>query len=228
MLIKSFGCSFIFGTDLPDSDNAGKHSKLTWPALIARKLSFDYQCHAQGGIGNFHILKRILHHAAMDNSQDVFYIIGWTWIDRFDYIKSSSRDNNWKETWETITPTTESRAGKFYYKNFQSELGDKLSSLIHIRSAVDILEQKQIPFLMTYMDPLIIDRRWHSPNAVVDCQQRVLPYLHTFDGDTFLEWSKQKGFPISKTLHPLEQAHSAGAELVLPQVHAALNSSSVL
>jgi len=227
MLIKSFGCSFIFGNDLPDT-SGDTASNLTWPALVAKKLSVDYQCYAQGGSGNFQILKRILHHAATDVAQDVFYIIGWTWMDRFDYIESSSGTNNWKEHWQTITPTTKSRAANFYYKNFHSELNDKLSSLINIRSAVDILEQKRIRFLMTFMDNLIFDRQWHAPNAVVDCQDRVRPYLHTFDDVTFLEWSKEKGFPISETLHPLKAAHVAGAELMLPKVRDLLDTSSVL
>jgi hypothetical protein len=38
--------------------------------------------------------------------------------------------------------------------------------------------------------------------------------LTQFDGKNFLEFSKQKGFLISETLHPLEAAHQAGFELI--------------
>jgi hypothetical protein len=35
-----------------------------------------------------------------------------------------------------------------------------------------------------------------------------------FQEKTFLEYSKEKGFPISETLHPLEPAHQAAFELI--------------
>jgi hypothetical protein len=35
-----------------------------------------------------------------------------------------------------------------------------------------------------------------------------------FENKTFLEFSKQKGFAISPTLHPLEDAHQAAFELI--------------
>jgi hypothetical protein len=38
--------------------------------------------------------------------------------------------------------------------------------------------------------------------------------MTTFEDQTFLEWSKQKGFEISKSLHPLENAHQAAFELI--------------
>ena len=58
--VKSFGCSFSFGTDLPDINN-NQPSKLTWPALVANHLDLKYECYAVGGCGNLQILENILN-----------------------------------------------------------------------------------------------------------------------------------------------------------------------
>ena len=211
MMLKSFGCSFIFGTDLPDDNRTGRYatySRLTWPALIAKKLNMCYHSYARPGTGNLRILEQVLTQAAT-NEQD-FFVIGWTWIDRFDYRDIST------ETWRTILPVETDARAEFYYRNLHSEYVDKLKTLTYIRTAVDVLEQKGIPFLMTYMDPLMFDRTWHATPAVTDAQDRILPYMTCFDGDTFLNWSKQNGHEISSTLHPLETAHRAAADLTLP------------
>lgn len=215
MIVKSFGCSFIFGTDLADAGHGTDASNFTWPALIAQQLGTKYICRAQGGIGNFIILRRILENISMDRGQDAFYIISWTWIDRFDYLLENT-DPKLNEQWHTLTPAEHSTPADFYYRNFHTELKDKMSSLVYIKSAIDTLNQNNIPFLMTYMDPLILDQTWHAPAMVTDCQAAVTPWLKTFEGQTLLEWSKNKGFPISETLHPLESAHAAAADIIMP------------
>lgn len=213
MMLKSFGCSFIFGSDLPD-DGYGSgyatYSKLTWPALVAKKLNVNYHCYARPGAGNLRILEQVLTQAAT-NEQD-FFVIGWSWIDRFDYRDIAT------ETWKTVLPVETDERAEFYYRNFHSEYVDKFKTLTYIRTAIDVLEQKQIPFLMTYMDPLMFDRTWHATPAVTDAQDRVRPYMTEFDSHTFLDWSRQNGFEISPTLHPLEAAHQAASELILPKV----------
>ena len=106
MKIKSFGCSFIYGTDLQDEPNIeivqdlrGEYSHLTWPALLSKKLGHDYECFARPGSGNLQIAERILNEC---NSKDSnFFIINWTWIDRFDY--NERPDDVW-QPWGTLHP----------------------------------------------------------------------------------------------------------------------------
>ncbi len=201
----------MFGTNLSDDGRTGGYatfSRLTWAAHLSRRLSMRYHCYAKPGAGNLRILEQVLTHAAT-NEQD-FFVIGWSWIDRFDYQDIST------ETWRTVLPVETDERAEFYYRNFHSEYADKLKTLIHIRTAVDVLEQKGIPFLMTYMDPLMFDRTWHATPAITDAQDRILPYMTCFDGDTFLNWSKKNGYEISSTSHPLEPAHRAATDLMLP------------
>ena len=75
-MLKSFGCSFIFGTDLSDSTNL-KASYSTWPAHMAKHLGYQYGCLAKGGIGNFQILQRVLDHINFTNND--LFVIAWTW-----------------------------------------------------------------------------------------------------------------------------------------------------
>ena len=57
-------------------------------------------------------------------------------------------------------------------------------------------------------------RSWHCSPAVLELQDYIRPYMTKFQDKTFLDWTKEKGFPISETLHPLEEAHQAAFELI--------------
>ena len=210
MIVKSFGCSFIFGTDLPDAGRGepkARASFLTWPALIAQNKKAGYRCYARPGAGNLQILERLMSQIACN--EYALYIIGWSWIDRFDY---TNQDNN---QWCTIMPIDTDLTAKTYYKELHSQYRDKLTSLMWIKLAIDTLQQRGYPFIMTFMDDLIFEKPWHTTPALTDMQDYIRPHLTQFDNTNFLNWSKQKGFEISQTLHPLESAHQAAADYML-------------
>lgn len=216
--LKSFGCSFIYGTDLaddgPDFGFVGpRGSKLTYPALIADKLGLDYSCFAQGGQGNLSILFSILKAIAtrMHQSQSP-WIINWTYIDRFDYGFEYDQP-----ICDSICPTDQTIEAQHYYKFFNTEYTDQIRTLQSMYCAIQALQSEQIPFLMTYMDPLITDQSWAQPGTKW-LQQQIAPFLHSFEGMDFLTWSKSRGFPVSNLNHPLEEAHAAAADLMLPVV----------
>lgn len=220
MMLKSFGCSFIFGTDLAD-DGAGtdsaKYSHLTWPSLLAKDLNYAYECFARPGIGNFRILESILSQCTKPTP--AVFVISWSWIDRFDYTipatgRFNYRDLTATDVWKTVMPVDNDSVAENYYRDLHSQLRDKLTSLIYIKTAIDALKQNNIPYIMTYLDDLLFETQWHSTQAISYLQDYVRPHMTKFDGDNFLEWSKKKGFPISETLHPLEPAHQAGFELI--------------
>jgi hypothetical protein len=211
MNLKSFGCSFIFGSDLAD-DGRGKRyatpSKMTWPSLLANKLGREYSCHARPGSGNLQILERVIAQAALDN-KDSLYIIGWTWIDRFDFVHPV------KNLWQTIMPIDQDSVAKQYYRDLHSQYRDKLTTLIYIKTAVDILTQHGIPFIMTNIDELIWENEAHSTHAIKHMQDHIRPYFRYFEDQTFLDWSRKQGFEISSAWHPLEPAHSAAADYAI-------------
>jgi hypothetical protein len=199
MILKSFGCSFIYGTDLASSE-------LAWPGLLSQEINYEYQCYARAAIGNLQILEQILNQTT--NDDPALYVIGWTWIDRFDYNDPAN------DQWKTILPVDQDKVAETYYRNLHSQYRDKLTTLIYIKTAIDCLKQKNYPFIMTYMDELIFETQWHTTQAVIDIQNYIKPYMTKFENKTFLDFSKEKGFPISETLHPLESAHQAAFELI--------------
>ena len=222
MKIKSFGCSFIFGTDLEDAGRESKvppSSNLTWPALIAKHFNLEYECFARPGSGNLQIAERVLSHCT--NAEPSFYVIGWSWIDRFDFTNSTINNHpivgKWKN-WQTLVPVDRDDIAEMYYKELHSEYRDKLCSLMYIKLVIDSLQQRRIPFLMTYQDNLLFDQQWNHTPAVLDLQNQIKPYMMDFEGKTFLEWSRDKGFEISSNMHPLEPAHSAAADYMITVV----------
>jgi hypothetical protein len=219
MKLKSFGCSFIFGSELADDGRelpVPTSSNFTWPAYLARHLGYDYQCYARPGSGNLQIAERVLSHA-VDHDSSLF-VVGWSWIDRFDYTNSIISNNpvasKWNN-WRTIMPIDKTPLAKTYYQGLHTEYRDKLTTLMSIRLVIDTLRQKNIPFVMTYMDDLIFDQQWHVTPAVLDLQAYVKPYMTRFDNLNFLDWSKKNGYPITKIGHPLEQAHKAAGDYMI-------------
>jgi hypothetical protein len=207
--LKSFGCSFFYGSDLSDCTNHTP-SQLTWPALIAKQLNLNYECWARPGQGNFKIYCDILAHC----EQDSVCLINWTWIDRVDYVDHC-------ETWQTLRPADENALQTFYYKNIHSQIVDMVSNASYIVLAAQHLHEQGIPYVMTYMDHLLfetVDPEWHNPKYVQSLQHKLATTLTNFDKLNFLEWARQHNFPVSATWHPLEAAHQAAADHWLPQI----------
>jgi hypothetical protein len=216
MKLKSFGCSFIFGTDLVDAEISSHSiapSQLTWPAHLSKYLNRDYQCYAIPGAGNLQILEQVLNQATTSSNTDLF-IVGWTWIDRFDYYNPDYNSTVDITTWNTIMPVDKTEVANTYYKHLHSEYRDKFTGLNYIKLAMDTLDQRGIPYVMTYQDELLFDTRWHISPAVTHLQNYIKPRMTTFDGQTFLDWSRRNEYPESDAWHPLESAHLAGFELL--------------
>jgi hypothetical protein len=211
MLVKSLGCSFIVGTELSDQV-ANTPSQLTWPAVFSRHHGHHHICHASGGVGNLAIADRVLREIALDVT--ALFIINWTWIDRFDYYNAHWNPQKSLSPWQTIMPVDQDAVATTYYRDLHSEYRDKLTNLAYIKLVLDTLQQKNIPFVMTYMDRLLFDQRWHVTPAVTYLQNYVESAMTLFDSQTFLEYSRSNNFKISAQLHPLEQAHAAGAEVM--------------
>lgn len=209
--LKSFGCSFVYGSDLSDCTDRNC-SQSTWPALIANQLTLDYQCLARPGQGNFKIYADILANSIA--KEPSVFVVNWTWIDRHDYIDRH-------ESWQTLRPAEENPLEKFYYQNLHSQIHDMIANATYIISAAQHLQELEIPFVMTYMDGLLfetVDPVWHNPKYVESLQHKLHSLLTNFDGMNFLEWSRTRNYAVSKLWHPLESAHAAAADYWLPAV----------
>lgn len=224
MILGAFGDSFLYGCDLKDCDDNEYHSNQTWPALIAKHFSLDYHCYADPGTGNRLILNSIIK-AISQYTNNMIYCINWSYIDRFDYVDSDS------DSWYTTRPSgniyIQPEKNKAYYKYLHSELLDKNMSLVHIYSAIQLLKQHKCKFIMTYMDQLILDTKWHAPTEIQFLQDQVNSHLKDFDGMNFLDWARNNKFEISDKNHPLEVAHKTAFKYWLPAYEKLLLSSPI-
>jgi hypothetical protein len=216
MNLKSFGCSFIFGSELSDDGKNGLYatgSRLTWPSHLACHLDYKYLTYSRPGSGNLQIAERALSHLA--TNEQAFFVIGWTYIDRFDYVNANDPTYWPGMSWSTLMPINDSKLAKTYYKELHSELHDKLLTLMSVRLVIDTLKQKGCPFIMTYMDELMLDKQWNATPAITDLQDYIKPHMTTFEGQNFQQWSKKNGYPITSIGHPLEEAHAAAGQLMI-------------
>lgn len=210
MVLKSFGCSFIFGSELHDDGWGGPYataSNHTWPALWAKHLSLPYCCYAKPGSGNIRIAEQVLNQLC--TNEPAFYVIGWTWIERFDFVQRP------RDSWCTITAWDSDDIAKSYYRDLHSQYLDKLHGLIAISLVLQQLKKQGCQYYMTYMDSLLFETEFHCSDAMKLLQQDLQSQLHNFDGENFLEWSRIQGFPIgTRGKHPLELAHRSAFEYV--------------
>jgi hypothetical protein len=211
MILKSFGCSFTFGSDLQDAGELPhEYSRLSWPSLLAQQHDMKYECHAFPGSGNLRIAESVLQQVGQDQSPNV-YVINWTYIDRFDYDRKGR--STWQ--WKTICPTDTSDEAAYYYRHFHSQYLDKLTALITIKSVIDAVMSGGHRMIITCLDDLLFEKCYYYNSAIELLQSHIRSHMVTFENKNFLSWSQQNNFAISNSgQHPLETAHQAAFELI--------------
>jgi len=88
MTIVAGGCSFVWGSELPDSPHGGVngYSRSTFPALLAKD---SYVCLAYPGIGNREISKRVRDYLVRARTDQLIVMVCWTWPGRDGTINSN-------------------------------------------------------------------------------------------------------------------------------------------
>jgi hypothetical protein len=220
MKLKSFGCSIIWGSEMPDEQiPTYSASQLTWPALLSRQLGMVYECYARPGQGNFFIANQVLDNLA--KNEPALHVINWTYIDRFDFV-----DLNNNGHWETLRPGRNNHPhGDFYYRNLHSELRDKLHNLQLIKLVTMELLATGQPFIMTYMDDLIWDQRWRTTPAMCQQQEFLKPLMQHWsmpghDPMNWSLWAVIQGHPVTAQNHLLESGHDLVFTEVLRRLQA--------
>lgn len=205
MILASFGCSFVWGTDLPDcSDN--QPSALSWPALIAQDLGYEHFCFAQGGRGNLFVAHQIQCKAHCAD----LVVVNWTYLDRYDTLDDQRR-------WRTALPLD--RDHEIYFARYQNDYRDKLLALVMIKNCIDYLQSQHTPFLMTWQDPLLFDIKYHTSAATYRLQKEIRPYFTDFGGMNHCEWAAKQGHSVTLQGHLDSAGHRAVADYLLEQIN---------
>ena len=222
MIVKSFGCSFTWGSELPDSIHGlySVPSKLTWPALVADHLNCDYDCFAWPGVGNFYIANSILDQCTKSQESNDFFIINWTYLDRFDYlpaINDSCRNLTLPWKWRTCRPGEDE--ARDFFKKYHSETRSKLESLQLIKLCVDSLLQLNVRFVMSSIDNMLLEHTLVDSPSIKFLQDCIQPHITKFDGMNFLEYADTRKHARSHGGHLNEHAHSDIAQYVISSLN---------
>jgi len=210
--VVAFGDSFTRGDELADCPSQIPNdpyqplqsSNSTWPALIAQGLGTMYECIAFGGAGNHRISFQVCKELQDKDLSNCLIIINWSYFERFDYFDLDA--NNWVAT----HPQYDDKLNHYFYKHIDSELWNVHRNLQQIHSTIALLQSNNVDFIMTCIDPML----YLKHPDVAKLQNQTNHYIINFWGYTFLEWSKQKGFPIGPGGHPLEKAHIEAANYI--------------
>jgi len=160
--VVSFGCSMVFGEELPDCTKIPRHpSEFAFASLIAKKYEKDYLCLAQPGNGNDAIFREIMNYVRNDYIEGDFLVIGWSGQHRREYFdKSSSSYTSFgplaavKYDWQNIKPASRQqfvKAALDSYKLFLENADDNelINEMINtIVATSGYLRNNHIPFFM--------------------------------------------------------------------------------
>lgn len=221
MQLASFGCSLIYGNELSDN-GFGLPSQQSWPALLAKKFDLDYGCFAGGGRGNLMIMDRLT--SQIHKNPDRVFVIQWTYIDRFDYSDPDGHHLSGKGSndYLTLLPRQDTPTSNFYFRNLHSEFRDKITNLVYMKTALDLLIEKRCRFLMTCIDDLIWCDQYNTTRAMPAWQTYIKDHMTFFEDKNFVQWSRDKNLPMGREGHPLDQAHAAAADIMVPTIDAIL------
>jgi hypothetical protein len=206
--VIAFGDSFTRGDELADCSTNGRiaphhtYSLSTWSALIAKELGIEYDSMTIGGRGNHWISMSVSTY--LEKHRDALFIINWSWFERFDYIDAETAQ------WTVTHPRHNDQLNHYFYKHIDNEKWNLHRNLQQIHSTICLLEQNNINFIMTCMDPML----YNKENFVTVLQKQVNHYIVDFEDMSFLEWSKHKSFELGPNGHPLEKAHAEAAKYI--------------
>ena len=206
--VIAVGDSFTRGDELDDCSTHGTinkdltHSLNTWPALLAKKSSVEYDAIAIGGRGNQWMSMVVSNY--LDKLQNALLIINWSWFERFDYIDIETTK------WTVTHPRHEEKLDHYFYKHIDSDKWNLHRNLQQIHSTICLLDQNNIDFIMTCIDPML----YTKARFVKPLQDQVLHRIINFYGYTFLDWAKNKNFEFGSNGHPLKKAHAEAANYI--------------
>ena len=198
MRLITYGCSFTYGTALPDMEPCqdkkpwAKPSTLSWPSILHNMLgTSEYQNHGMPGASNREIWWRALNNTY--NKTDIV-VFQWTWNNRYCFVNEDVTDiyqltlNNGKSRREFWPPFV-ALAGDYDRNTDMFLLIDHIDSKLKSQNITPyhfIIEHTNIP-------------TW--------CNAKIHP-INIYD----MVWSK---YPSAKDdVHPGDEAHAITAKIL--------------
>lgn len=109
MILVASGDSFVWGSELQDTDEGKHHSQSTFSSLLAQQAGMDYNCIAIPGNSNSGIARVTMSTCQQLHGQQYFLLVSWTFSQRYEFrFDYDTGERN--SPWYNITPwTTETK-----------------------------------------------------------------------------------------------------------------------
>jgi len=248
--LLSAGCSLVYGAELSDcADYHGDSdaSLKTWPALIAKRLGYEYYTCSLCGVSNQGITRHVID--VCERYEIDAVIIQWTFCSRYElrfnktqpHMREPSEYSNldpWmsryfgvprhlpqdkkngiKQLLDTIDPKTRKLADLW----FDAVHSDDTAVYNYLRCCTEMgcyLKWKGIPFVFasTETDP---SKEYIDSldDASISSLYQIYKLMPTIDfaGMGFWDWCLKNNFDFGID-HPLDDAHAAACNLLLDNV----------
>lgn len=124
MILVAGGDSFVWGSELRDTNEGKNHSYSTFPALLASSHDIDYHCAAMPGNSNGAIARNTIN--ACQAIQDrKLVVVSWTFGQRYEFrfnYDTGERTGPWYSISSWTTETKENI--RSYFKNMNENILD--------------------------------------------------------------------------------------------------------
>jgi hypothetical protein len=204
--VWAFGDSFTFGHELSDclTNIEDIPSSLTYAALLAKELNYNYQCKAMGYYANNAIARTIIENINNIDKEDIVLVM-WTFPIRREFLL--------EEGFITIGKPNDHEFAKHYIK--YTDLHPDwmiIQSLRDIFIAQELLKDHQYLFLSAVTDL----------NKAIINKESSDPLIERINLNRWLSLDKQLGFHEWSELilgrkingHPPDQAHKLLSKIV--------------
>jgi hypothetical protein len=236
MLLYTCGCSFTYGEELDNKQNA-------WPHKLAKKLSIDNVINtATCSASNEYITRNVINFITHNKNKDIFVVLGWTsdirWEGYIDkpiqtYVQLKINRHvqyTHKKDYRIYTQNeVNSMIPNFIQKEYNNISNDfllcfKSNNLVNYYTKQQqilmmhcFLEQYNIKHLFfNSLIELFIKEQSQSVETIrlskniKNVEDEIIDKTYYIKNPTMEEYTKQ--YPLAPLKHPLEEGHAAWAE----------------
>lgn len=233
-ILISGGDSFVYGSELLDGQLAVSNS--TYPALLAKRLGFDYFCAARPGFGNNAIRRTVMDACEQTDEEIKLVYVTWSFLSRYEFKfdetweqlsawsildniedikKDFEIDNPIVFDWHVSKLQADKHKGiKQFAKIFYHYVGtftywELYNTICEIVMLQQYLELKKIPYLFTSVDHGVTNVNQFKKDVTLKTllnQINKTNWMWFPINLGFYEWAKENNFPFGTT-HPLEESH---------------------
>jgi hypothetical protein len=241
-ILISGGDSFVFGDNLDDvciELKKDKASQKTWPSLLSKKYDYEYVCSAISGNSNMGISRNVMNCVEKYKKENLFVVVSWTFINRFEYRFSIDPFKNGFETngskrWYNFNSIDLYSKDKNHTQYVKKDILKFLEEFYRYVGHDDVYEYystlKEIVFLQNYLKEnkikFLFTTSYNFFRKSVD-DESVNTLFNNIDWDNwyffpplqgFYEWAKINDYEFGDE-HPKEDAHKDAFNLIDTFIH---------